>query len=911
MRSRVKTILVAMLALCALSMNAETNLRTPKNEFRSTWISTVWGIDWPTNVGYTSAHATRQKQQMTKILDSLAVNNFNAVCFQVRGMSDAMYKSPYEPWSEFLTGTRGKEPTWDPLAFVVEECHKRGMECHAWVNPYRFNTSSSKTGAGDVTGYYEKGWLIKNPSGYSILNPSKEEVQDHIVKICKEITQNYDIDGMLFDDYYYNNAALDKDKADYDAYKAAGGTLGQEDWRRANVHNLMAKLYKMFQETKPWIRFGQAPPGGTFTTKALADKYGIDPCPSGSENCYNSQYIDIMGWLKAGIIDYISPQVYWAIGFNTADYGKMVPWWGTVANKFGRHLFVSQDISYVSSQEGAGMVTLSKEIKREPMMLTSGSCTTFGEVEDQVALNRTSSLNGAFGSIYFSSKSLYATGEDMPYTLGHNLKRSLYSMRALPPAMTWKTTSNPGKVSNLAYNGTTLSWTAMADAKNKRYTVYAIPNGLDKANFAKDLKYMLGFTYGNAYELPEEYRLGYYYAVCVYDRFGNEWDAAIYQSTATSSLGAPTIASPANNAKYDKTFDFKWNAVSGAAKYAIEVATESSFANIVAVAQTAKTSLSSDLVYDKIEKNKALYWRVRALASDKKDGVSETRVFTYAMPELTSPANGATALDPKVKFTWNVTTSGAAVKIEVASDSKFTDIVLSTESKTGGYQTPMCTLKQQKTYYARLSYNGHYSKIVAFTTKHIAGTVPSFKFPLNGGTLWANNSVEINPQEGAEEVEVLIDSTTSFGGTTRCRKVLTDLVFNIPAADILMGTKKTAMVDGTTYYAKARVKYYDETGKMATTDYCDVISFVYSSKSSAIDKVAVGAEVKLAGGNVVINAEKETSIKVSAVSMLGSEVQLYEGQASSEEVSLSELSSGMYIIKVVLDNEVRTLKYVK
>ena len=908
MKSRVKTILVAMLALCALSMNAEPNLRTPKNEFRSTWISTVWGIDWPATKGNTETHAKNQKNQMIKILDSLAVNNFNAVCFQVRGMSDAMYKSSYEPWSEYLTGTRGKAPTWDPLAFVVEECHKRGMECHAWVNPYRFNTSSGSTGAGDVTGYYEKGWLFKNPSGYSILNPSKEEVQDHIVKICKEITQNYDIDGMLFDDYYYNNATLDKDKADYDAYKAAGGTLGQEDWRRANVHNLMAKLYKMFQETKPWIRFGQAPPGGTFTTKALADKYGIDPCPSGSENCYNSQYIDIMGWLQAGIIDYISPQVYWAIGFNTADYGKMVPWWGTIANKFGRHLFVSQSISDIVSYEGAGMVTLSKDIKREPAMLGSGATSNIGEVEDQVALNRTSSLNGSFGSIFFSSRNL--DGTEGPI-LAHYLKRSLYSMPALPPAMTWKTTSNPGKVSGLAYNGTTLSWTAMADAKNKRYTVYAIPNGLDKANFAKDLKYMLGFTYGNSYELPEEYRLGYYYAVCVYDRFGNEWDATIYQSTATSSLGAPTITSPANNAKYDKTFDFKWNAVSGATKYAIEVATESTFANIVAVAQTAKTSLSSDLVYDKIEKNKTLYWRVRALASGKKDGVSETRVFTYAMPELSSPVNGATALDPKVKFTWNVTTSGAAVKLEVASDPKFSNLELSIESKTGSYQTPMCTLKQQTTYYARLSYNGHYSKVVAFTTKHIAGTVPSFKFPLNGGTLWANNSVEINPQEGAEQVEVLIDSTTSFGGATRCRKVLTDLAFNIPAADILMGTKKTAMVDGTTYYAKARVKYYDETGKIVTTDYCDVISFVYSSKSSAIDKVAVGAEVKLAGGNVVINAEKETSIKVSAVSMLGSEVQLYEGQASSEEVSLSELSSGMYIIKVVLDNEVRTLKYVK
>ena len=904
--------MVALLAFSAFTMNAETNLTTPKNEFRSTWISTVWGIDWPTSVGATATHAKNQQKQMTKILDSLAINNFNAVCFQVRGMSDAMYKSSYEPWSEFLTGSRGKAPQWDPLAWFVEECHKRGMECHAWVNPYRFNTSSGSTGAGDVTGYYEKGWLIKNPSGYSILNPSKEAVQDHIVKICKEIAQNYDIDGMLFDDYYYNNAALDKDKADYDAYKAKGGTLSQEDWRRANVHNLMSKLYKMFQEVKPWIRFGQAPPGGTFNTKALADKYGIDPCPSGSENCYNSQYIDIMGWLQAGIIDYISPQVYWAIGFNTADYGKMVPWWGTVANKFGRHLFVSQDIASVTTSEGAGTIPEFTQVNNSTQMLPGGSCTTFGEIEDQVWLNRTSSLNGSFGSIFFSAKSLYGTGANMPYTLGHNLKRTMYQLPALPPAMTWKTTSNPGKVSGLTYDGTSkLSWTAMSADKNKRYTVYAIPTGLDVANFKKDLKYLVAFTYNNSYELPAEFRVGYNYAVCVYDRFGNEWDAAIYKKDYSSAASAPAVTYPANGAKLDKKFDFKWNAVSGAVKYAVDIAADNKFTDILKSVQTTGTTLSSDLLYKGIEKNKTTYWRVRAIVSGKKDGVSEVRTFTYELPVLSFPANGATGLDPKVNFKWNVPASKGTATLIVASDAKFANIVMTVDSKTGNYQTPMCTLKQQTTYYARLSYNGNLSPIVSFTTKAMTCVVPTIKYPTNGGTLWSNNSLLVTPQEGVEQVEVLIDSTTDFAGTTRCRKVLKDFVFAIPAADITFTTKKTPLEDGKTYYVKARVTYKDGEGKSVSTDYCNVVSFVYSSKTSAIDNVAVAADVKLVGNKVVINADKETSIKVSAVSMLGSEESLYAGQASSEEISLEGLANGMYIIKVVLDNEVRTIKYVK
>ena len=910
MKSKVRSILVALMVLASFSMNAETNLKTPKNEFRSTWISTVWGIDWPTNKGYTETVATRQKDQMIKILDSLAVNNFNAVCFQVRGMSDAMYKSSYEPWSEFLTGTRGKEPKWDPLEFVVEECHKRGMECHAWVNPYRFNTNG-KTGEGDVTGYYEKGWLIKNPSNYRILNPSKAEVQDHIVKICKEIVQNYDVDGMLFDDYYYNNAALDQDLADYNAYKNGGGTLSQEDWRRANVHSLMSKLYTMFQQVKPWIRFGQAPPGGTFTTKALADKYGIDPCPSGSENCYNSQYIDIMGWLQAGIVDYVSPQVYWAIGFNSADYGKMVPWWGTVVNKFNRHLFVSQDISYVSSQQGGGMLPIYSEVNNSTQMLSSGSCSTFGEVEDQIMLNRTSSLNGSFGSIFFSSGTLYNTGSDKPITLAHNLSRTLYQMRALPPAMPWKTTTNPGKVSGLTYDGTNLKWTAMADAKNKRYTVYAIPTGLDVANFKKDLKYFVTFTYSNTYEVPAEYRVGYNYAVCVYDRFGNEWDAAIYKKDYTTAAGAPTITYPATGAKLDKKFDFKWNAVSGAVMYAVDIAADSKFTDILKSVQTTGTTLSSDKLYKGIEKNKTTYWRVRAIADGKKDGVSDVRTFTYELPVLSFPAQGATGLDPKVNFKWNVPASKGAVTLIVASDEKFTNIVMTVSSKTGNYQTPMCTLKQQTTYYARLSYEGNYSPIVSFTTKVVPCVVPTVKYPTNGGTLWSNNSLLITPQEGVEQVEVLIDSTTEFSGTTRCRKILKDFEFAIPSADIVFGTKKTPLEDGKTYYVKARITYKDETGKSVSTDYCDVVKFVYSSKTSAIDNVAVAAEVRLAGSNVVINAENETNVKVTAVSMLGREEVLYEGVTASEEVSLAGLSSGMYIVKVVLDNEVRTLKYIK
>lgn len=909
MNRKLKNVFVALMMLSVLPILAETDYTTPKEEFRSTWIATVWRLDWPTHVGTSSVIQEVQQEQMVKILDSLAVNNFNAVNFQVRGMCDAMYKSKYEPWSQYVSGTRGTDPGWDPLAFVVEECHKRGMECHAWVNPYRFNTSGA-SGEGDPTGYYEKGWLITNPKGYRILNPSREDVQDHIVAVCKDIIENYDVDGLLFDDYYYVSAAMDQDATEYAAYTAEGGTQSQADWRRSNVHSLMNKLYTMIQEVSPWVRFGQAPPGGTFQNATRAAAYGIDPCPSGYENCYDSQYIDVMGWLKDGIIDYISPQVYWAIGYSVADYGKMVPWWGTVVNKFNRHLFVSQDISSVTSTDRAGTSALSNSSEILPMMATGGSMTTFGEVEDAVMLNRTSSQNGSFGSIFYSSSSLYSKSATKPITLAHNLKRHLYTLPALPPAMTWKTTTDPGTVKNLSFDGTgTLSWDAMEDAKNKRYTVYAIPNGLNPDNFKKQLKYMLGFTYSNTYEIPEDFCKGYYFGVCVYDRYGNEWEPAIWETTYSETLAAPTLVSPETGFMTDNTFEFKWNAVSGAEKYAVDVALESEFVDIQTV-QTAETSLSSDEFYAYINKNKSAYWRVRAVAGGKNDGVSEVRSFEYKMPELTYPIDGATDLDPKVNFTWNVTTEGAPVTLEVASDEKFVNMTFSVESTDGSYQTPMSTLKSLTTYYARLLYNGNYSQVITFSTKAVTVEIPTFKFPLDGGVCYANSVIEVYPQEGVETIVIQVDSNSTFKGTTKCQKKLTDFTFGVAASEIKLNKNREAMVDGTTYYARAYAEYENQNGTTTSTDWSDVISFVYSDKESGIESVSTDTKVNVAGTNVYVTAQ-DAKVKVVAVSLLGNSYALYDGVNTGDAISLEELPTGFYVLQVVVGSDVHTIKYVK
>lgn len=886
MRKIGKKMLALVLAMSFLPVFAAESYVNMKHEMRSTWLTTVWGIDWPSTQGSSESAITAQKNQMIKILDSLAVNNFNSVCFQVRTMSDAFYKSSYEPWSNWLTGTRGKDPGWDPLKFVVDECHKRGMECLAWVNPYRFASESSAwINGGDGTNYVENGWIIDANSGTKILNPGKPEVIEHIIKVLEEIVVGYDIDGMLFDDYYYNSASDSGDAADYTAYKSAGGTMSKADWRRNNVHTFIKGVFDMIQKHKPWVRFGQAPPGTTYTSASMASKYGLEACPGGYELCYSSQYVDILRLMDEGVIDFISPQVYWAIGSSPSDYSKIVPWWGKVSKRFNRHLFVAQTIQYLNN--------------------STGKMGTFAEFYDQTMINRRTAQLGSAGSIYYSQKYIYQ--KQGGQTFGNYLKAKAYQKPAIMPAMDWKTSTDPGKVENLNYDDAgNLTWTAK---ENMRYTVYAVPNGVEPTAFTKEQDYLLGVSYNNAYIIPENYRSGYYFAVCAYDRYGNEWDAAVWKPVYTESLDAPELVSPSARFVTDKSFDFEWTAVSGAEKYALDIATDAGFLNIEKSVQTTNTTISVNEVYSSISKNKKLYWQVRAIAKGKNDGKSNSRTFTFKLVQMLTPENDAEGLDPKVNFTWSVTTEGAPITLQVAEDMNFEKMVFSVESTTGNYQTKVYELHPLMTYYARVVQDGKASDYVKFSTKAMPCSAPTFKFPLNGGVCYSNSMVEINPQDGAEVVVIQVDKTNAFGGS-KSQKKTEDYVTGVPSSAFLL-SRKNPMEDGVTYYARAQVQYYDENGTFCTSDWGETISFVYSSSSSAIDKVETDAKVKIAGKNVVVTAGNVVDVQVNAVSMLGNVAKLYAGKTAHEEVSLSELPNGLYVIQVSMDGEFYTMKYIK
>lgn len=497
-----------LLAIAALPMSSGV-----KREVRSVWMATVWALDWPSSTSSTTA----QKNEMVKYLDVLQKNNFNAVYFQVRTMSDAFYKSSYEPWSSYLTGTRGKDPGWDPLAFVVEECHKRGMECHAWVNPYRFSTGSNWSTAQDQA-LKSAGMLLaytkSDGKTTTILNPGLESVRKRIVDVCKEIISNYDVDGLVFDDYFYpEGIPVTSSAGDYDLWQESGASMTFGDWRRNNVNQMVADVYKMVQQQKPYVRFGISPAGAACTSAAVAAKHGIDRCPVASDWQYDGIFSDPVAWLEAGTIDYISPQLYWKTNHKTNPFGPMTKWWSYVAKHFGRHHYASHSISFLNS---------------------SNTTSDWEEIGKQVQFSRDYTENEAPGAVFYSAA--YVTGKKQS-GFGEWLQVNKFQNKALTPAIDWKKSDlEKVQVSALSKRATVLSW---AGVDNVRYSVYAVPESVNVETLDSNIpaEYLLGVSYKTTYTMPDDKKSGYNYAVCVLDRYGNEYEPVYYGQSGVESIG--------------------------------------------------------------------------------------------------------------------------------------------------------------------------------------------------------------------------------------------------------------------------------------------------------------------------------------------------------------------------------------
>ncbi|MFO7573899.1 MAG: family 10 glycosylhydrolase [Bacteroidales bacterium] len=327
--------------------------RTPSavREFRAAWVATVANINWPSKPGIP---VEQQKREALQLLDMLHENNFNAVVFQVRPQCDALYKSDLEPWSYYLTGEQGKapDPYYDPLEFWIEESHKRGIELHAWLNPYRAHHVSGGpvSDASIVKRKPELALFLE--TGYWWLDPSLQGTQDHSYDVVIDLVQRYDLDGIHFDDYFYpypdyNNFKDFPDDASWEEYLRSGGKLSRSDWRRESVNTFIERLYKGIKAEKPHVKFGLSPFG-------IWRPYN-PPGVSGFDQ-HEVLYADARLWLNKGWIDYYSPQLYWPVGQLQQSYPVLLGWWAQ-ENRKNRHLWPGISIDRFQGERAIDEVT--------------------------------------------------------------------------------------------------------------------------------------------------------------------------------------------------------------------------------------------------------------------------------------------------------------------------------------------------------------------------------------------------------------------------------------------------------------------------------------------------------------------------------------------------------------------------
>ncbi|MCD6544380.1 MAG: family 10 glycosylhydrolase [Flavobacteriaceae bacterium] len=423
-------------------------------EFRGVWIATVENIDWPSSKDLSTKE---QKKEIIQLLDLYKSLNFNAIIFQIRPSADAFYNSRYEPWSSYLTGTNDKVPTpyYDPLAFIITETHKRGMEFHAWLNPYRAIVNYKEFHSNPFRLTYEKPEWFINYGKNKYFNPGIPEVRKYTNKIVEDIVQNYDVDAIHFDDYFYPYKIKDENFSDEVAFKTYGGDYypnNLDDWRRNNVNLIIEELYTTIKTIKPWVQFGISP-FGVWRNKSV-DPKGSDT-DAGQTN-YDDLYADVLLWINKGWLDYILPQAYWHIGHKKANYATIVEWWAE--NSQNVNLYIGQ---------GAYRLDRKKEHrawkKKKPT-----------EIEKQLDLNKT--ILQIKGSAFFSGKTFVKN----PLEINQILRNKYYQNPVLPPSTNHKKVFIPESVygvqlkkqKNKKYR---LSWESIPENKEKeaiKFMVY-------------------------------------------------------------------------------------------------------------------------------------------------------------------------------------------------------------------------------------------------------------------------------------------------------------------------------------------------------------------------------------------------------------------------------------------------------
>lgn len=672
------------------------------------------------------------------------------------------------------------DPGYDPLAFVIEEGHKRGLEVHAWLNPYRYESVNNQwTGLpGDYRTAHPE-WILTY-SNLSILDPGRPQVVKQIKNIVGEIVNKYDVDGIVFDDYFYayGGTSSTLDIQTQNLYKPAGMNLG--DWRRANVNKMVKEVYDTIQLIKPYVKFGVSPFGIWTTNQTVAANEGITLPPGiTGGDMYSEIYCDPVAWLKQGTVDYISPQLYWPTTSTGQDYDVLCPWWSNLVNKFNKHFYSSQTLSGLSPSSYAPPMRL-KMITKEPLSLNALSgvermgiqkaaeattAVSQEEIGNQIVRNRLSDISNAPGSVFFSAKPLYTTVGFTNY-----LRNYQFTQKALTPAIHWKDHTTYGLVTSITLNGNILSWD---QAANVRYSVYAIPN--DKVsqpgNFSSS-KYLLGTVYANSFTIPARISIpNTTFAVAIVDRYGNEFPIRIMNQSLGESINA-SLLSPSNNANVMLPFNFTWQISSTAFDYFIlEVAEDNSFTKIICSRELTETTFSTNNI-QALQDGRTYYWRVKTRKANATDGISETRSFTIKNFAITTPTNGSIDVSLTPFFEWSNVSSTASYTLEIATNNDFSSIIYSNTLNTTNFTVPDGKLVGSTTYYARVKVvDGSLvinSQPVSFTTLNLPIPVPQITKPTNGENI-STTSLEVCwASQNSKGFRVELSESSSFPprGTT-------------------------------------------------------------------------------------------------------------------------------------------------
>lgn len=427
--------------------SVKLNPPAPRREFRAAWVATVGNIDWPSRKDLTTAE---QKAELLNLLNQAARLKLNAIIFQVRPACDALYASKLEPWSEYLTGAMGKapEPFWDPLEFAVAEAHRRGLELHAWFNPYRARhpNAQSPIAAGHIS--KTKPQLVRQYGQYLWLDPGEPGVQEHSLNVVLDVVQRYDVDGVHFDDYFYpyKESANGKelDFPDDASWKKSGtsGKLSRDDWRRENVNTFIKRVNQAVHAAKPWVKFGVSP-FGIWRPGQPEQIKGFD--------AYDKLYADSRKWLREGSVDYFAPQLYWSIGVREQSFPVLLDWWNE-QNPKRRHIWPGMDTTKVRDR---GTET---EVARTSNSSRPRTRWQAQEIISQIQLAAKQPVSA--GHVHWNMKSLLRNRE-----LQAALESGPYAEPALVPACRWLDASAPARPQLGAVAGESsvkLSWTTGA-----------------------------------------------------------------------------------------------------------------------------------------------------------------------------------------------------------------------------------------------------------------------------------------------------------------------------------------------------------------------------------------------------------------------------------------------------------------